>query len=74
MKALSAADQDLVRRGVTTVLQEFLAAEMSAAAGAAKRADAGATGLPGRGYYPRTLVTRVGKLELRLRQDSAVRF
>ena len=38
VKARSAADQDLVRRGVQTVLQEFLAAEMSAAPGAAKRA------------------------------------
>jgi hypothetical protein len=68
-KALLAEDADLMRELVRQVMQEALEAEMTEALG----------GEPGErtesrlgyraGYYPRTLVTRVGKLELRVPRD-----
>ena len=56
------------------MLQEALEAEMSDALGAAKSERT--TGRLGyrSGYYGRTLVTRVGKLELRVPQDREGRF
>jgi transposase-like protein len=74
VKALLAADQDFLRLLVQTVLQELLEAETTKALGAEK----GERTLERLGYraghYPRTLVTRVGKLELRVPQDRAGRF
>jgi putative transposase len=74
VKALLSEDQDFLRPLVQAVLQELLDAEMTAALGAAKGERT-----PDRlgyraGYYGRTLVTRVGKLELRVPQDRAGRF
>src|SRR5687768_18575161 len=74
VKALLAADRDFLRPVVQTVLQELLEAEMTEALGAEKGERT-----PDRlgyraGYYPRTLVTRVGKLELRVPQDRQGRF
>src|SRR5690606_1640655 len=61
---------DGLREIVRSVMQAMLEAEMDEALGAGKseRSDARL------GYYGRTLITRVGKLELRVPQDRAGRF
>jgi putative transposase len=74
VKALLAADADFLRPLVQAVLQDLLEAEMTAALAAGKGERT-----PDRlgyraGYYSRTLVTRVGKLELRVPQDRHGRF
>jgi putative transposase len=74
VKALLVEDRDFVRPLVQAVLQELLEAEITEALGAEKGERT-----PDRlgyraGYYDRTLVTRVGKLELRVPQDRAGRF
>src|SRR5918994_1151603 len=74
VKALLAADQDFLRPLVQAVLQELLEAEMSEALGAEKGERTPARLGYRAGYYPRTLVTRVGKLELRVPQDRSGRF
>ena len=57
-----------------TALQEVLEAEMTEALGAEKGERAvGRQGYRS-GYYGRTLITRIGKLELRVPQDRAGRF
>jgi putative transposase len=74
VKALLAADRDFLRPLVQAVLQELLEAEMTEALGAEK-GERTPTRLGYRsGYYGRMLVTRVGKLELRVPQDRAGRF
>ena len=74
LKALVASDSDFVRVLVRTALQEVLEAEMSETLGAAK-GERTVDRLGYRaGYYGRTLVTRVGKLELRVPQDREGRF
>ena len=74
LKALIASDPDFVRTLVRAALQEVLEAEMTETVGAAKGERT-----PDRlgyraGYYGRTLITRVGKLELRVPQDREGRF
>src|SRR5438128_3241248 len=74
VKALLAADEEFLRVLVRTALQEVLEAEMVEALGAEKsERTAGRQGYRS-GYYGRTLITRVGKLELRVPQDRAGRF
>jgi transposase-like protein len=74
LKALVASDPDFVRTLVRTALQEVLEAEMTETVGAAKgERTEGRLGYRA-GYYGRTLVTRVGKLELRVPQDREGRF
>ena len=64
-----AADEEFLRALVRTALQEVLEAEMTEALGAEKgERTAGRQGYRS-GYYGRTLITRVGKLELRVPQD-----
>ena len=74
IKAMIAEDGDFLRPVVRTVIQEFLEAEMAEAIGAQKgeRVE-GRLGYRS-GYYPRSLITRVGKLELRVPQDRNGRF
>ena len=69
-----AEEGDFLRPLVRTVIQEYLEAEMAEAVGAQKgeRAE-GRLGYRS-GYYARGLVTRVGKLELRVPQDRNGRF
>jgi transposase-like protein len=74
VKALLATDQDFLRPLVQAVLQELLEAEMTEALGAEKGERTPARVGHRSGYYGRTLVTRVGKLELRVPQDRAGRF
>jgi putative transposase len=67
-------DKDFLREVVQEVVQEVLEAEMDETVGARKgERNANRTGYRS-GYYPRGLVTRVGKLELRVPQDRGGRF
>jgi transposase-like protein len=74
VKALLAGDEEFLRALVRTALQEVLETEMTEALGAEKGERT--TGREGyrSGYYGRTLITRIGKLELRVPQDRAGRF
>ena len=74
VKALLAADRDFLRPVVEAVLQELLEAEMTDALGAEKGERTPARLGHRSGYYGHTLVTRVGKLELRVPQDRQGRF
>ena len=69
LKALVASDPDFVRTLMRTALQEVLEAEMTETVGAAKGERTSERLGYRAGYYDRTLVTRVGKLELRVPQD-----
>jgi putative transposase len=74
VKALLAEDRDFLRPLVQAVLQELLEGEMTEALGAEKGERTPARLGHRSGYYGRTLVTRVGKLELRVPQDRTGRF
>ena len=74
MKALLRGDEEFLRALVRTALQEALEAEMTEVLGAEK-GERTVDRLGYRsGYYGRTLITRVGKLELRVPQDREGRF
>src|SRR4051812_39172226 len=73
-KELLKGSPDGLREVVRAVLQEVLEAEMTDALGAAKGERTAARLGYRAGYYSRTLVTRVGKLELRVPQDREGRF
>src|SRR5262245_44732196 len=69
LKRLLARDEDFVRAAVEALVQAALEAEMTEAIGAAK-GERSATRLSYRsGYYSRSLINRVGTLELRVPQD-----
>ena len=73
-KALMAGQDDFLRPLIQEVVEQVLEAEMDEALGAGK-GERTASRLGYRsGYYGRTLVTRVGKLELRVPQDRQGRF
>ena len=74
VKALLAGDAEFLRALMRTALEEVLEVEMTEALGAEKSERT--TGRLGyrSGYYGRTLVTRIGKLELRVPQDRGGRF
>jgi putative transposase len=74
VKALLAEDQGFLRPLVQAVLQELLEAEITEALGAGKGERTPERLGYRAGYYGRTLITRVGKLELRVPQDRAGRF
>jgi len=74
IKAMMAGDDDFLRPIVRTVIQEFLEAEMTEAIGAQKGERVEGRSGYRSGYYPRSLITRVGKLELRVPQDRSGRF
>jgi transposase-like protein len=74
VKALLARDEAFLRTVVKTALQEVLEAEMTEAVGAAKGERTPARLGYRSGSYGRTLITRVGKLELRVPQDRDGRF
>jgi putative transposase len=74
LKALLGADQDYLRAMVESVVQATLEAEMTEALAAEKgERTAGRLGYRS-GYYGRSLITRVGTLELRVPQDRQGRF
>jgi putative transposase len=69
-----AEDRDILKSIVSEALQQTMEAEMDEALGAEKSERT-----PNRvgyrsGYYGRTLITRVGKIELRVPQDRQGRF
>jgi transposase-like protein len=74
IKALLAGDAEFLRAAVKAVIEAALEAEMTEALGAAKgeRTETRLGYLAG--YYHRSLITRVGTLELRVPQDRAGRF
>ncbi len=74
LTALVASDPDFVRALMWTALQEMLEAEMAETVGAAKGARTEDRLGYRSGYYGRTLISRVGKLELRVPQDRGGRF
>ena len=74
VKALVAEDEEFLRGLVRAALQEVLEAEMTEAVGAEKGERTAGRQSYRSGYYGRTLITRVGKLELRVPQDRAGRF
>ena len=67
-------DGEFLRPMVRAVVQEFLEAEMTQTVGAEKGERAEGRLSYRSGYYTRSLVTRVGKLELRVPQDRHGRF
>jgi putative transposase len=74
LKEVFAEQEDFLRGLIQQVVQQVLEAEMDEAVGAQKSERT-----PDRlgyrsGYYSRTLMTRVGKLELRVPQDRQGRF
>jgi len=74
VKELLGQDQDFVRAALEALLQAALEAEMTEAIGAEK-GERTETRLSYRsGYYGRSLITRVGTLELRVPQDRLGRF
>jgi putative transposase len=74
LKALLAADEDYLRTMVEAIVQATLDAEMTAALGAEKGERTEARLGYRSGYYGRSLITRVGTLELRVPQDRQGRF
>jgi transposase-like protein len=74
IKGLLSTDKEFLKPIVRAILQEVLEAEMTEALGAGKgeRAE-GRLGYRS-GYYGRSLVTRIGKIELRVPQDRQGRF
>ena len=74
IKDLLSSHPDQLREVVRAVMQEMLEAEMTDAIGAEKGERTPARVSYRSGYYTRTLVTRVGKLELRVPQDRDGRF
>ena len=74
LKALVGGDRDFLRQLIRATLQEVLEAEMTEALGAAKGERAAGRNGYRSGYYGRSLITRVGKLELRVPQDRTGQF
>ena len=74
LKGLLAGDEDFVRAAVEAVVQAALEAEMSEAIGAEKGERTETRVSYRSGYYSRSLITRVGTLELRVPQDRMGRF
>lgn len=74
IKGLLEGDRDFLRSAVKAALEAALEAEMTETLGAAKsERTSGRLGYRS-GYYERSLITRVGTLELRVPQDREGRF
>ncbi len=73
-KAILGEQEEFLRPLVQELVQEVLEGEMSEALQAAKSERTSERLGYRSGYYPRALVTRVGKLELRVPQDRQGRF
>jgi putative transposase len=74
VKELLSADRDFLRPLVQEVVQQVLESEMDETVGAGKSERTTQRVGYRSGYYSRTFVTRVGKLELRVPQDRQGRF
>jgi putative transposase len=73
-KELMKEDVDFLKPLMREVVQQVLEAEMDEALGAQKSERSGERLGYRSGYYNRALITRVGKLELRVPQDRQGRF
>ncbi|HEX3522896.1 MAG TPA: IS256 family transposase [Stellaceae bacterium] len=74
LKELLAEDENFLRAAVQALVQAALEAEMTQAIGAEKGERAETRLTYRSGYYTRSLMTRVGTLELRVPQDRDGRF
>lgn len=74
LKELIREDKDLIKSVVREVVQEILESEMDDALQAEKGERTSSRLGYRSGYYSRSLITRVGKLELRVPQDRQGRF
>jgi putative transposase len=74
VKELLGRDEDFVRVALEALLQAALEVEMTEAIGAEKGERTGTRLSYRSGYYGRSLITRVGTLELRVPQDRLGRF
>jgi putative transposase len=73
-KEVLACQEDFLRPLIREVVQQVMEAEMDEALGAEKGERTSSRQGYRSGYYGRTLITRVGKLELRVPQDRQGRF
>src|SRR6476469_2412996 len=71
LEALMAQDRDLLKALVKEALDQILQAEMSECVGAAPGERVATRAGYRAGYYERGLVTRVGKIELRVPRDRS---
>jgi len=74
LEALVAQDQDLLKSLVKEALDQMLQAEMTEFLGAAPGERSEGRGGYRSGYYGRGLITRVGKIELRVPRDRSGEF
>lgn len=74
VKEILTQDGDLLRNIIQQVLQEMLEAEMDRLLGASKSERSDRRLGYRSGYYPRTLLTRVGRVSLRVPRDREGRF
>jgi transposase-like protein len=74
VKELLSQEENFLKPLVEAVVQEVMEAEMNEALGAGRHERTEERVGYRSGFYPRTLVTRVGKLELRVPQDRAGKF
>ena len=74
LKGLLAGGEDFIRAAIEALVQAALEAEMTEAIGAEKGERTGTRVSYRSGYYSRSLITRVGTLELRVPKDRMGRF
>ena len=74
LEALVAQDRDLLKALVKEALDQILQAEMTEFLGAAPDERVAARAGYRAGYYERGLITRVGKIELRVPRDRSGEF
>ena len=74
LKELLSGDKELMKTAVREALEDVLEAEMEEALGAVKGERTGERLGYRSGYYTRGLITRIGKIELRVPQDRQGRF
>ena len=70
VKQLVEKEQDLVKSLLQSSLQEMLEAQMDETIGVAKSKRSETRQSYRSGYYPRTLLTRVGRIQLRVPRGS----
>jgi putative transposase len=74
IKALLSADEDFLRSAVQTAVQAALEAEMAETLAAERSERSGERRGYRSGYYSRSLITRVGTIELRVPRDRSGLF
>jgi putative transposase len=74
LKQLLSQETDWLKPLIESVIQQVLEAEMEDCVGAGKSERTGTRSGYRSGHYRRTLITRVGKIELRVPQDRQGRF